>query len=233
VKVGAEPRKVGVLAVLLAVAAYLIYTNMFTEEVRPRGAARRMTPAEGSPGPVSAERASSVPVARPRAVRAGIQEFRPTVKPKRAEDRPDPMTIDPTLRLDLLARLQDVDLGAGLRSLFEFSQPPAPKAPEPKIIPKPAGDNNDPPKEPAKQQAEAPAKPPPPTITLKFYGYVSPVRAGAKRAFFLDGEEIFVASEGELIRKRYKVVRIGVNSVVVEDTEHKHQQTLRLEEQVG
>jgi len=39
-----------------------------------------------------------------------------------------------------------------------------------------------------------------------------------------------VAGEGEVIQKRYKVVRIGVNSAVVEDIEHKHQQTLALEE---
>jgi len=77
------------------------------------------------------------------------------------------------------------------------------------------------------------AKPPPPAIKLKFYGYISPVRSQRKRAFFLDGEDIFVAAEGELIRKRYKVVRIGVNSAVVEDVQHKHRQTLKLEEQRG
>jgi hypothetical protein len=38
-----------------------------------------------------------------------------------------------------------------------------------------------------------------------------------------------MAAEGDLVQKRYKIVRIGVNSAVVEDTEHKHQQTLPLE----
>ena len=42
-----------------------------------------------------------------------------------------------------------------------------------------------------------------------------------------------MAGEGELIRKRYKVVRIGTNSAVVEDTEHNHRQTLPLVEQKG
>ena len=37
---------------------------------------------------------------------------------------------------------------------------------------------------------------------------------------------------GELVKKRYKVVRIGVNSVVVEDTQFKnHQQTLVLQQE--
>jgi hypothetical protein len=39
-----------------------------------------------------------------------------------------------------------------------------------------------------------------------------------------------VVSEGDTIKTRYKIIRIGVNSAVVEDTQHKHQQTLQLEE---
>ena len=50
------------------------------------------------------------------------------------------------------------------------------------------------------------------------------------RAFFLDGEEIFVAAEGELIKKRYRVVQIDTNSVIMEDTEYKNnRQTLPLQ----
>jgi hypothetical protein len=79
-----------------------------------------------------------------------------------------------------------------------------------------------------------PPKPPPPPIPFKFYGFIAPATGGlSRRAFFLEGEDIFVAGEGEMIKKRYKVVRIGVNSAVVEDTQHSHQQTLRLEEQPG
>ena len=44
-----------------------------------------------------------------------------------------------------------------------------------------------------------------------------------------------MATEGQLVKNRYKIVRIGVNSAVVEDTQFKNnQQTLPLvEEQVG
>ena len=41
-----------------------------------------------------------------------------------------------------------------------------------------------------------------------------------------------MAGEGDMIKKRYKIVRIGVNSAVVEDTEFKGnntKQTLPLE----
>ena len=72
-----------------------------------------------------------------------------------------------------------------------------------------------------------------PPIPLRFYGYTTQARQGAKRAFFLDGEDILVASEGDVVKKRYRVVRIGVNSVLVEDLEFKQQQTLPLVAEAG
>ena len=47
----------------------------------------------------------------------------------------------------------------------------------------------------------------------------------------MDGDEIHVVTDGDSVKKRYKIVRIGVNSVVVEDTQFDQQQTLPLEEQ--
>ena len=160
-------------------------------------------------------------------------EFRPSVRPKRGEQRPDPMTIDPTLRIDLLAKLQNVTVEGTRRSIFDFSQAPKPdaakeaaakpKVPSPIVPVKPA--------EPQQAANAEPSKPVAPPIPLKFYGYVSPAGAPRKRAFFMEGEEIHVVNEGELVKRRYKIVRIGVNSVVVEDTQFGSQQTLPLEEQ--
>ena len=76
--------------------------------------------------------------------------------------------------------------------------------------------------EPPPKPPVTPPPPPPPAITLKFYGYSTPKVDGTKRAFFLDGDDIFVAAEGELVKKRYRVVQIGVNSVTMEDTEFKN-----------
>jgi hypothetical protein len=61
---------------------------------------------------------------------------------------------------------------------------------------------------------------------------VNPARPDVKHAFFLDNDEIIVAGEGDLIKKRYKILRIGVNSAEVEDTTFKGdntKQTLPLE----
>jgi len=79
-----------------------------------------------------------------------------------------------------------------------------------------------------------PVPPKAPPVPLKFYGFVNQTKAGVKRAFFLDGDDIIVASEGQLIKNRYKIVRIGINSAVVEDTQFKNdsQQTLPLVEEV-
>lgn len=233
-KLGAEPKKVAILAGLLCVAGYFFIAGR-SDETGP-APARRPAPASQSaaapgdlaipPGPEARREA-----APRRPSRSASREFRPSLKPRRAEDRPDPMTIDPTLRLNLLARLQEVEISEVKRSLFDFAAKPAPKVEEPKIVPKPEEEKAE-----EKRIAEAKAepkkevKPPPPPINLKFYGYISPVAAERRRAFFLDGEDIFIAGEGDLVKKKYKIIRIGVNSAVVEDTEREHRQTLKLEE---
>jgi len=149
---------------------------------------------------------------------------------RKQDDKTDPMTIDPTLRLDLLAKVQAVDLAGGGRSIFAFSAPPPPplpKGPEPKIIPKPAQHGSGEP--PASRFPSGPPQPPPPPpINLKYFGYSAQRGTAHKHAFFLDGEDILVAAEGETVKRRYKVVRVGTNSVVMEDTESKRQQTLPL-----
>jgi hypothetical protein len=238
-KVGAEPRKVAILAGLLLVAAYLVYSNIINpddgipEEARVASTTKAVAPPSPMAeitqprNPPSTAPGRSTAAQRRLAARAS-QEFEPRIGSRRPEDRPDPTALDPTLRVDLLAKLKQVTLSGGDRSLFDFSQPPAPKVetPAPKILPtKPVVAEAEKPAEPAKPPE--PVKPPPPPIPLKFYGFVA--GSESRRAFFIQGEEIYVAAEGELVQKRYKIVRIGVNSAVVEDTEHKHQQTLPLE----
>ena len=55
---------------------------------------------------------------------------------------------------------------------------------------------------------------------MKYYGFVSNSGCSVNRkGFFLDGEEIIVVSEGELIKSRYKVLRIGLTSAEMQDIE--------------
>jgi hypothetical protein len=235
-KLGAnEPKKLVLLGLLGLAAAYLVYSNVFS------GPSNRETPPAAAPAstadvpavPGASVPAESAQTATPRATagRGRSDEFHPFVRSKRPEDRIDPTKVDPTLRRDLLAKLQAVALSGPGRNLFQFGQAPVkelPKGPEPKVPLKPlipVVANNDPPK-PA-------APPPPPPINLKYYGYTSPRVGGVKTAFFLDGEEILVAKEGDTLKRRYRLVRINVTSAVMEDTESKRQQTIPLAEEAG
>ena len=156
-------------------------------------------------------------------------DFRPSLK---LPEGMDVSSIDPNLKLDLLAKVRKVSAEGGSRSLFEFYTPPPPPPPplpkQPPIIPKPPTDAE---RRAAEAKNEPPKPPPPPPIPLKFYGLSGGLRSAARRAFFLDGEDIVQAGENETIRNRYKVVRIGVNSAVVEDTVAKNQQTLPMVEE--
>ncbi|HEX8985297.1 MAG TPA: hypothetical protein VF767_07695 [Bryobacteraceae bacterium] len=226
---GADRKKTAMLGGLMLILGYVFYSNVLapSDDVpRPRTASR----------PAAADDAIGLPQpeTRPRPpLRPGAQASRVEFKMSPRDKRPDPTTIDPTLRLDLLAKVQSVVLEGGARNLFQFTSAPLPRTPEPKIVP---GNPDRPAPMVAaggQPQGEQP-KPPPPPIPLKFYGYTNlPKQQGDRRAFFLDGEEIIVAAEGQTIKNRYKVVRIGINSVVVEDTQFEHQQTLPLEEAAG
>lgn len=230
--VGAEPKKLMFLGVVVIVGIWAWLSNRTPSDPTP--SPRTGVPTSTSP---SVERgAASRPNARssrrmPRGQPGTLQEFRPSLKRKNGEEI-DRSNIDPTLKLDLLEKLQNVKVEGGTRSLFEASSAPAEIAKlvkePPKVIPKMVGPM------PAPTSAK-PVETPPPPIPLKFYGFISPMKTGNKRAFFLDGEDIIVATEGQLIKNRYKIVRIGVNSAVVEDTQVKNnQQTLPLvEEQTG
>ncbi len=228
---GPERKKIYILAGLLLVALVVFLTNSDSGSGNPASTGTRpgAAPTALRPG-MAAE-----PASRPRRsnLRQSI-EFRPSLLKKRGEALTDPTTIDPTLRLDVLANLQKIKVEGTRRSIFDFGQapPPAPdaikvaaakaKIPSPLVpaqAPTPA--NTD------------PVKPQAPPVPLKFYGFISPVNAPLKRAFFMDGDEIHVATEGDLIKRRYKIVRIGINSAVVEDTQFGSQQTLPLEEQPG
>jgi hypothetical protein len=134
--------------------------------------------------------------------------------------------IDPTLRLELLERLKTVKMAAGGRSLFEVGTAPLPPGrsggERVTIVPKPL-----PPADPKPSTPPGPVTATPPPIPLKFYGFIRPANnKDVRRGFFLDGEVILVASEGETIKQRYKVVKYSETSAMMEDTTTKSQQSL-------
>ncbi len=233
IKFGAEPKKLAALGGLLVVAVIVYFMNSSDTPSNP-GATTSTRSVATAPviRPTARSTARSGARAGNAARGASLQEFRPTLKPK---DPIDPSRVDPTLKLDLLAKLSKVTMEGGGRSLFDFSGAPAPKVEIAKVKPILPGQKTASIIGPVQPKPPAPAaEPPSAPIPLKFYGFTNAAQQGRKRAFFLDGEDILFGSEGELIKNRYKVVRIGVNSVVMEDTTSKKEQTLPLEaEQVS
>lgn len=236
---GAEPKKIAILGVLVVLlGAGYWYTHSGDDSggaaAPPAAKQAKSTAIENVPDvPMPPTRTQTPSIARstpggPRSARGGnrpTEDFRPSLKPQEGVDL---TTVDPTIHLELLAKLRDLPMEGGTRSVFKEGAPPPP--PPPAVTVKPSAmivGPQLPPKTPEQIAKEAgpPPKPPPPPIPLQFYGYVNQQH---KRAFFIEGEDIFVAGENDLVKNRYKIVRIGVNSAVVEDTTDKHQQTLPL-----
>jgi hypothetical protein len=236
-KLGAEPKKVAIFAVLIIVAGIVYWIN-----------------SPDAPSPAAHPSADAVPAAtiapvsspdeaarssRKRVVNGhgGLTDWNP-----RPPDAVDPGKIDPTLRLELLAKVQAVGVEGGNRNLFQFCADCAARekaaeeaklAAVPTVGKIPLNGPDSKPKEASAppQPTPQPAGPPPiPAINLKYYGYSTKYSDGEKKAFLLDGEDVIVAAEGEIIKKQYKVVRITVNSVQMEDTASKSTQTLPIQQ---
>jgi hypothetical protein len=132
--------------------------------------------------------------------------------------------IDPTLRLDLLERLKTVRAAENHRSLFESGPAAALSAQmlakQVKVVPGAL----------PKMVVSKPSVMPPPQfapIPLKFYGFAAPVGTnGPRRGFFLDGENIIIANEGETVTGRYRIVSLQPMTAEVEDMVSKNRQTL-------
>lgn len=61
------------------------------------------------------------------------------------------------------------------------------------------------------------AAPPEPKSPVRFYGYAEGSRGGGRRVFLTDGDEIYVAAEGNIILRRYRLARVQNESVEIED----------------
>lgn len=120
--------------------------------------------------------------------------------------RGDAENLDPTLRLDLLASSEKTQYEGAGRNIFVSQK-------EEVVIPKPVA----PPVVDNPQPAYvAPTPQPPPPIPLKFYGFAS-APGEPKKIFLKNGDDVFVAGEGEIVDRRYKVIRISTTSVEIQD----------------
>jgi len=113
------------------------------------------------------------------------------------------------------------------RNLFRYKQkapPPPPPSPRPTTTAPPTGQPTQP------VVSGPPQPPPPPPIALKFIGTIErPGQSGVKIAMLSDGRGTpFYGKEGEVVEGRYRILKIGVESIEIAYADGRGRQTIRL-----
>ncbi len=196
-KVGADDRKKVAAAGVLMVAALLLLGRMLLVDSGPSAS----VPSYDQDSTM----AQSPPATTSRRRSAGKKKQSTT------------LNLDPRLRLDLLKSSEEVAYAGTGRNIF-LSYEEAP-------IPKPVADARTDKANLAAQNQPPPGPPPPPPITLKFFGFAS--KPGqTKRVFLAKGQDVFIAGEGDIVDRRYKVLRIGTTSIELQDVLNNNRQSI-------
>jgi len=201
VNLGAENRNKVVAAVSLVVIAVILMATRFSGFLGSGSSSPPIPPAAAL-----GDRASEMPAAP--VPRAATGRNRSTSKRQTAAQ-----SLDPTLRTDLLKVSEDTKYEGTGRNIFkvfvDIPKPIVPVTSQPEVATGP------------------PPPAPPPPIDLKFYGYATPA-GGTKRIFLAQGEDVFIAREGDIVDRRYKVVRISGTAVEILDVFSNNRQSIPL-----
>ncbi len=202
-KVGAEDKKKVYLAAGLGAVMVILLARFLWQNFGPSSAP---APAPAAPAVVSAPRTVSAP---------GGETARENTSAHQAAKVGGLAALDPTLHPELMRQAESLEYTGNGRNIFSLTSVPT-------AIPKPIASIRQ-----AHVDTGPPPPPPPPPITLGFYGYAAE-KTGQKQVFLLHGDDIFIASEGDIVDRRYRVVKIGPASIQVEDIPYHNTQTLPL-----
>jgi hypothetical protein len=127
--------------------------------------------------------------------------------------------LDPTLRMEAMLVTESLAYSGSGRNIFSPNSVPV-------DIPKPIAPVRTKPGPPP-PPPPPPGPPPPPPIDLKFFGTATGAD-GKRAAFLLHGDDVFLAADGDIVQRKYKVISISANSILVEDMANNNRQTLPL-----
>jgi hypothetical protein len=199
-KLGAENRNKLIAAIVLSVLALILVV--------------RFIPTVLGSSPAPEVRATASPIPAPARKPQTVRTSRSKPGSKKASAAAEP-SLDPLLRFDWLKASEDTKYSGSGRNIFRAEDVVIPKAVVKRVAQAPVGPQLPPP------------PPPPPPINLKFFGFAN--KPGEpKKVFLSQGEDIFIAGEGEIVDRRYKVLRITPTSVEIEDVLNNNRQMIPL-----
>ncbi len=130
--------------------------------------------------------------------------------------------IDPALHFDKLAQSEDVEYSGSGRNIFSADSIPI-------SIPKPIAPIRPNGSLPLAQNTPPPP-PKPPAIDLRYFGY-SQDEHKALKAFFMHGDDIFMAKTGDIVDHRFKIGAIHPLNVEVTDLAYNNTQVVEISPQ--
>jgi hypothetical protein len=201
------------ITLLLAASGFMAYRLLFVQDGAKTGSAP--------------QRAGSA-ASKTGGATAGV--LSPARQPS-ATKREENGQIDPSLRLDLLNNSRAVSYTGSKRNIFVIGvatpsekgngasgeRPVDPKAGTGSTVPSPP----------------VPPSPPPVVIPLKFYGIAERSGTGHTKALLTNGDTIVIAQAGQTVAQHFKILRIGMTKLDLEDIRDHSTHEIPLEEGAG
>ena len=202
-----QQKKGGMIAAFVVLAVGILYYDFHDDSPpRPVAPAAVSAPVKAAP---AAKTGAAVAVPPGRSAGAAAKNLGTTSA-----------QLDPTLRMEAMLVTESLAYSGSGRNIFSASSVPvdipkpiAPVRPKGPVVPPP-------PPVPV-------GPPPPPPIDLKFFGTATGPD-GKRQAFLLHGDDVFLASDGDIVQRKYKVISVSSGSILVEDLANNNRQTLPL-----